>query len=144
MCIRDRYGVSIDLGTTTVVAYIWDLVSGKVAGIASNYNRQISCGEDILSRVNFGRKSGLAKLQTLAGESINTAITNAANQAKIDRDDIYGAMVAGNTVMTHMILGIDPAYIISEPYVPVVRRALSVAASRIGICLLYTSDAADE
>ena len=59
------YGTSIDLGTTTVVAYIWDLVSGKVAGIASNYNRQISCGEDILSRVNFGRKSGLPSSRRL-------------------------------------------------------------------------------
>jgi uncharacterized 2Fe-2S/4Fe-4S cluster protein (DUF4445 family) len=35
--------------------------------------------------------------------------------------------------MTHMLLGIDPAYMIAEPYVPVVRRALSVASSRIGI-----------
>ncbi len=133
------YGTSIDLGTTTVVAYIWDLVSGKVAGIASNYNRQISCGEDILSRVNFGRKSGLPKLQTLAAESINTAITNAANQAKIDRDDIYEVMVAGNTVMTHMLLGIDPAYIISEPYVPVVRRSINTAASNLGLSVAPTA-----
>lgn len=133
------YGASIDLGTTTVVAYIWDLVMGTVAGIASNYNRQISCGEDILSRVNFGRKSGLSKLQTLAAESINTAITNAANHAGIDRDDIYEVMVAGNTVMTHMLLGIDPAYIISEPYVPVVRRSINTAASSLGLSVAPTA-----
>jgi len=133
------YGVSVDLGTTTVVAYIWNLVTGRVAGIASNYNRQISCGEDILSRVNFGRRSGLGKLQTLAAESINTAITNAANHARIDRDDIYEAMVAGNTVMTHMLLGIDPGYIISEPYVPVVRRSINTAASNLGLSIAPTA-----
>ncbi len=133
------YGVSIDLGTTTVVAYIWDLVSGTVAGISSNYNRQISCGEDILSRVNFGRKSGLAKLQALAAESINTAITSAADQAGIDREDIYEVMVAGNTVMTHMLLGIDPAYIISEPYVPVVRRSINTAAPDLGLQVAPTA-----
>ncbi|MHB8163745.1 MAG: ASKHA domain-containing protein [Methanoregula sp.] len=127
------YGAAVDLGSTTIVVYLWDLVSGKIAGIASNYNRQISCGEDILARVNFARKNGLTKLQALATESINTAITSASNSAGIDREDIYEVVVAGNTVMTHMLLGIDPAYMIAEPYVPVVRRALSVATGRIGI-----------
>jgi uncharacterized 2Fe-2S/4Fe-4S cluster protein (DUF4445 family) len=127
------FGAAVDLGSTTVVVYLWDLVSGKVVAIASNYNKQISCGEDILARVNFARKNGLTKLQTLAAESINTALTAASNTAGIDREDIYEVVVAGNTVMTHMLLGIDPAYIIAEPYVPVVQRALSVAASRIGI-----------
>lgn len=127
------YAAAVDLGSTTVVACIWDLVRGKVVGIASNYNRQISCGEDILSRVNFARKNGLSRLQTLATESINAALTAAANNAGIDRDDIYEVMVAGNTVMTHMFLGIDPAYMIAEPYVPVVRRSINTEAASIGI-----------
>jgi len=129
----ELYGVAIDLGTTTVVAYIRSLVDGHVVGIASNYNRQISCGEDILSRVNFARKNGLPKLQALAAESINLAITTAANGAGIDREDIYEVVVAGNTIMTHILLGIDPAYMIEEPYVPVVRRYLTTAAPRLGI-----------
>lgn len=127
------FGAAVDLGSTTVVVYLWDLVRGKVVAVASNYNKQISCGEDILARVNFARKNGLEKLQALAAESINIALTAASNTAGIDREDIYEVVVAGNTVMTHMLLGIDPAYIIAEPYVPVVQRALSVAASRIGI-----------
>jgi uncharacterized 2Fe-2S/4Fe-4S cluster protein (DUF4445 family) len=127
------YGAAVDLGSTTIVVYLWDLVSGKVVSVASNYNRQISCGEDILARVNFARKNGLVKLQALATESINAALTSASNSAGIDREDIYEVVVAGNTVMTHMLLGIDPAYMIAEPYVPVVRRALSVATGRIGI-----------
>ncbi len=129
----ELYGVAIDLGTTTVVAYIRSLVDGRIVGIASNYNRQISCGEDILSRVNFARKNGLPKLQALAAESINLAITTAANGAGIDREDIYEVIVAGNTIMTHILLGIDPAYMIEEPYVPVVRRYLTTAAPRLGI-----------
>ncbi|MDD1689305.1 MAG: ASKHA domain-containing protein [Methanoregula sp.] len=127
------YGAGVDLGSTTIVVYLWDLVTGKVVSVASNYNKQISCGEDILARVNFARKNGLVKLQALAAESINQALTTASNAAEIDREDIYEVVVAGNTVMTHMLLGIDPAYMIAEPYVPVVRRALSVAAPRLGI-----------
>ena len=115
------YGAAVDLGSTTVVVYLWDLVSRQSGCLSSNYNKQISCGEDIFARVNFARKNGLAKLQALAAESINTALTAASNTAGIDREDIYEVVVAGNTVMTHMLLGIDPAYIIAEPYVPVVR-----------------------
>ncbi|BBL67730.1 ASKHA domain-containing protein [Methanoculleus chikugoensis] len=127
------YGAAVDLGTTTIVAYIRSLVDGRILATASNYNRQISCGEDILSRVNFSRRSGLARLQQLAAESINEALTTAADAAGIDREEILEVMIAGNTVMTHLLLGIDPAYMIAEPYIPVVRRMLSTAAGRIGI-----------
>jgi uncharacterized 2Fe-2S/4Fe-4S cluster protein (DUF4445 family) len=127
------YGAAVDLGTTTIVVYIRNLIDGSIAGVASNYNRQISCGEDILSRVTFARKGGLKKLQSLAAESINIALTEAANNAGIDRDDIYEVVVAGNTIMTHILMEIDPAYMIEEPYVPVVRRYLTAAATRAGL-----------
>jgi len=129
------YGAAVDLGTTTIVAYIWSLTDGRTLATASNYNKQISCGEDILSRVNFSRKSGLSRLQQLAAESINEALTTAADAAGIDREEIFEVMIAGNTVMTHLLLGIDPAYMIAEPYIPVVRRMLSTAAGRIGIAV---------
>jgi uncharacterized 2Fe-2S/4Fe-4S cluster protein (DUF4445 family) len=127
------FGAAVDLGSTTIVVYLCSLVDGNVVAVASNYNQQISCGEDILARVNFAKKNGLGKLQELAVSSINSALTTAANSAEIDLDDIYEIVLSGNTVMTHMLLGIDPGYIIAEPYVPVVRRSLSTTAGRIGI-----------
>lgn len=130
---KNLYGAAVDLGTTTIVVYIRSLVDGHVVGVASNYNRQISCGEDILSRVNFARRGGLDRLSALSAESINAAITTAANVAGIDREDIYEVVVAGNTIMTHILMSIDPAYMIEEPYVPVVRRYLTAAAQRVGI-----------
>jgi uncharacterized 2Fe-2S/4Fe-4S cluster protein (DUF4445 family) len=125
------FGAAVDLGTTTIVVYIRNLLDGTIMGTASNYNKQIGYGEDILSRVNYARKGGLKKLQQLAVEGINEALKNAANSAGIDREDIYEFVIAGNTVMTHLLLGIDPGYMIAEPYVPVVQRALSTAAGRI-------------
>ncbi len=133
---RQLYGVAIDLGTTTIVAYVRSLVTGDILGVGSNYNRQISYGEDILSRVNFAkREGGLAMLQGLAAESINAAITAASDAAGIDREDIYEVVIAGNTVMTHMLMEIDPGYMIEEPYVPVVRRYLTSSAGRIGLAV---------
>ncbi len=99
------YGAAVDLGTTTVVAYIRSLTDGRVLATASNYNRQISCGEDILSRVNFARKSGLSRLQQLAAESINESLKSASDAGGIDLEEIFEVVIAGNTVMTHLLLG---------------------------------------
>ncbi|PKL59965.1 MAG: ferredoxin, partial [Methanomicrobiales archaeon HGW-Methanomicrobiales-4] len=129
------YGVAVDLGTTTIVAFLRDLTTGQVIGVGSTYNKQISCGEDILSRVNYSKRKGLSHLQDLAVESINIAITSAANSAGIDLDDICEVVVAGNTIMSHMLLAIDPSYMIEEPYVPVVRRSLTTSAGKIGLCI---------
>jgi uncharacterized 2Fe-2S/4Fe-4S cluster protein (DUF4445 family) len=131
---RERlYGAAIDLGTTTIVATVRSLRDGTIMGVASNYNRQISTGEDILSRVNYARKSGLTRLQQLAAESINRAIHGACNAGKLDIDDIYELEIAGNTVMTHLLLGIDPEYMIAEPYVPVVRRSIYTTAEHLSL-----------
>lgn len=129
------YGAAVDLGTTTIVAFLRDLTTGLVIGVGSTYNKQISCGEDILSRVNYSKRKGLVRLQELAVESINIAITTAANNAGVDRDDICEVVVAGNTIMSHMLLAIDPSYMIEEPYVPVVRRSLTTSAGRIGLSI---------
>ncbi len=129
------YGAAVDLGTTTVVAFLRDLNTGQVIGVGSTYNKQISCGEDILSRVNYSKRKGLGRLQELAVDSINTAITMAANNAGVDRDDICEVVIAGNTIMTHMLLAIDPSYMIEEPYVPVVRRSLTASAGRVGLSI---------
>jgi len=129
------YGVAVDLGTTTIVAFIRNLVTGQIIATGSNYNKQISCGEDILSRVNYGKRKGFSYLQELAIDSINTAIVNAANSSGIDTDDICEVVIAGNTIMSHMILNIDPSYMIEEPYVPVVRRSLTTSAGRLNIAI---------
>ncbi|HWQ63271.1 MAG TPA: ASKHA domain-containing protein [Methanospirillum sp.] len=129
------YGAAVDLGTTTVVAFLRDLNTGQVIGVGSAYNKQISCGEDILSRVNYSKRKGLVRLQELAVDSINAAITMAANNAGVDRDDICEVVIAGNTIMTHMLLAIDPSYMIEEPYVPVVRRSLTASAGRVGLSI---------
>ena len=128
------YGAAIDLGTTTIVVYIRNLIDGAIVGIASNYNQQISYGEDILSRVNYAKKEGgLNDLQQLASNSINAVLAEAVRNGGIDSHDIYEVVVAGNTVMTHLLLGINPGYIIAEPYVPVVRRYLTTGTERAGI-----------
>lgn len=113
----ENLGVAIDLGTTTVVANLIDLNDGSIIDTSSNYNKQIVCGEDVLARIMYAEENdnGLAKLTELIIETINYLITEFPN---IDRNKISWINVAGNTVMTHLFLGLEPYYIRREPYIP--------------------------
>ncbi len=110
-------GVAIDIGTTTVVANLIDLNDGTILDTSSNYNKQIVCGEDVLTRILYAEENdeGLTKLNELIIETINYLITEFPN---IDRNKISWVNTAGNTVMTHLFLGLAPNSIRREPYIP--------------------------
>ncbi len=114
------YGLAIDVGTTTVVVYLVDLLTGQVKGVASDYNSQISCGEDVISRIVFTQKSkdGLERLHRLVITDINKLIKKVCKKSHIPPERIESLVVAGNTTMTHLLLGIDPTFIRQDPYTP--------------------------
>ncbi len=129
------FGVAVDIGTTTIVVYLVDLLSGEVVDTASEYNAQISCGEDIISRIIYAtkREGGLDHLQRLVIQTINGLLDDLSRRNGIDQAEIYRMTVAGNTTMIHLFLGIWPEPIRLEPYVPVTSHPLPVKASEIGL-----------
>lgn len=131
----ELYGVAVDVGTTTIVVYLLDLVSGKVVTVESDYNAQIPYGEDVISRITYASREGdgLVLLQKLVIGTMNKLITRAAERAKVDRDLIYEVVCAGNTIMMSFLLGIDPSNIATSPYVPPVTSGLAVKAVGLGV-----------
>ena len=113
------YGLAVDIGTTTIGGQLLDLNSGRVEAEASAYNGQIPHGEDVISRVVFSqRPGGLDTLQKEVVGTINTIIDEVCAEAGIDPHDISYIMAAGNTIMSHLFLGINPKFIRQSPYVP--------------------------
>lgn len=108
-----NYGLAIDVGTTTVVALIVDLTTGKILGNASGLNRQITYGETLLSRIAFSRKTknGLRELQQAVVRSINDLVDKLISEAGIKNEEITSVSVGGNTVMNHLLVGIDVDYL---------------------------------
>ncbi|HEY3274155.1 MAG TPA: ASKHA domain-containing protein [Methanocella sp.] len=109
---KPLYGVAVDLGTTTVVGSLVDLQTGQVVDTKSTLNRQITYGEELITRIGYASKPGkLAQIQKAAIESIDLVITALAGSAGIQTTDIIDMCVAGNTVMHHLFCGIDPRYL---------------------------------
>jgi len=128
------YGLAVDIGTTTCSGVLIDLNTGKIIADASGYNAQIRFGEDVISRIIYaGRGGGLRSLQDRVVSTINTIIEDICRSMIISPADISYIMAAGNTVMSHLLLGLDPKYIRESPYVPSVSQFPLTKAAGLGI-----------
>jgi uncharacterized 2Fe-2S/4Fe-4S cluster protein (DUF4445 family) len=124
--------LAIDIGTTTVSAYLVDLVTGEVLGSSAEYNGQIHCGEDVISRIIYAsRDGGLAELSRRVRETIAELLERLEKRTGVSPDHIYKATVAGNTTMAHLFLGLPPSSIRLAPYIPTVNMPAPILAQEI-------------
>jgi uncharacterized 2Fe-2S/4Fe-4S cluster protein (DUF4445 family) len=129
-----HYGLAFDIGTTAVRGQLLDLNRGKIMAHAIDYNRQISYGEDVISRIAWSQKTdGLKRLQQAVVATINDLIEKMAESTGVDVGHISHIVVAANTVMVQLLLELDPKYLRLSPYVPTVSAAPLVKAKSLGI-----------
>jgi len=126
-------GVAVDLGTTSIVVYLVDMANGDILGATSGHNRQAACGDDVINRVVCAEKNGVKKLSTMVLATINGLINELIHSANIKREQIKNATISGNTIMTHLLLQIEPKYIRREPYIPSVSDFPIMQAKDIGL-----------
>ncbi|HEX8949946.1 MAG TPA: ASKHA domain-containing protein [Dissulfurispiraceae bacterium] len=117
-CVR-RYGVAVDIGTTTVVVYLVDLLTGEITDIGSTYNSQMRYGDDVITRIVHATEGGgLHELRDAVVADINTIITSLMERHGIELCEVDSATIAGNTTMSHIFWNLDPGSIREEPYIP--------------------------
>jgi uncharacterized 2Fe-2S/4Fe-4S cluster protein (DUF4445 family) len=132
-----NYGIALDVGTTTVIANLVNLNTGKVCASSAVYNSQIRYGADVITRIMYAQENreGLEELHGLILQDINTLVGRLTVQAGIRADEIYSMVCTSNTVMIHFLLGMDPKNIRREPYIPVIAEPPAVHAGEIGIAV---------
>ena len=128
--------LAIDVGTTTIVAKLINLTNKQTIAEASAYNRQISCGEDVISRIVFSQKrGGLKRLQSLVVDTINELTGKLLAGTNRPVTDIAAVYTAGNTIMQHLLLGLDPKHLREDPYIPTVTNFPWIPAADLGLKL---------
>lgn len=134
---KTMLGMAFDIGTTTIVGYLFDLYSGQELSVASTLNPQTTFGADVISRLTFAshEENGLIKLQSAVIEAINKLIVEAVQKASVNQSQIYEISIAGNTCMHHIFLGINPQSIAVSPYVPALSEPLVLDASELKISI---------
>ena len=125
-----KFGLAIDIGTTSVVTTLMELESGEQLAAVSSLNPQAVFGGDLMSRIAFAQfdPGNLRKLQTRIIGLLNQHIEQITRESGVLAKWIYKVVVVGNTCMHHLLLGIDPSYVGLAPYAPVLRQPLVLPA----------------
>jgi uncharacterized 2Fe-2S/4Fe-4S cluster protein (DUF4445 family) len=100
-------GLAVDLGTTTVAVELVELGGGRILGKAVGLNRQARFGADLISRISHAVRDPdrAADLRLAALETIAGLQARVCKDARMPAGAIYDVVVAGNTVMNHLLLG---------------------------------------
>jgi uncharacterized 2Fe-2S/4Fe-4S cluster protein (DUF4445 family) len=129
------FGMAFDLGTTTVVGTLFNLETGKECAVASRMNGQIAYGDDVISRIQKVRESpgALVALQEAVTGTLNAIIEDACRHAGITTSGIYEIVLAGNSTMQQILLGLDPSALGEVPFVQVFDQSVTHSATRLGL-----------
>ena len=128
-----KFGLAVDIGTTSVVSVLIELESGEQLASVSSLNPQAVFGGDLMSRIAFAQfnPDNLKKLHTRIVGLLNQHIAEICRQSGVLAKWIYKVVVVGNTCMHHLLLGIDPSHVGLAPYAPVMRHALVLPAREL-------------
>ncbi|MEG0894252.1 MAG: ASKHA domain-containing protein [Oscillospiraceae bacterium] len=141
---NDMFGVSIDIGTTTLVATLINLSNGEEISSFSQLNSQKSYGQDVITRINFtaDNADGLQILQHTIIADVQNLLETICKQNNITTQMIDKITVGGNTTMIHLLMGVNPISIAKAPFKPTICGAVDVKANSLGLnvsdnCRLY-------
>jgi uncharacterized 2Fe-2S/4Fe-4S cluster protein (DUF4445 family) len=116
---KRNFGIALDIGTTTVVAQLVDMHSKDILGTKASHNRQSRYGEDVISRIIYAcNRNGMDPLNKAVIGNIGDLVKSLAREKGVELNEVTAAMAAGNTIMTHLLLGLEPCFIRTEPYIP--------------------------
>jgi uncharacterized 2Fe-2S/4Fe-4S cluster protein (DUF4445 family) len=133
--LEKQLGIAIDLGTTTIVAYLLDLGKGIQIGQVAALNPQIMYGEDVMSRITYAQQeaNGGKRLKEVVLKKIDDLIIELSSAASVDIKEITRLAVVGNPAMHHLLLGLDTSSLGRAPYEPVVKDALNRSGRELGL-----------
>jgi uncharacterized 2Fe-2S/4Fe-4S cluster protein (DUF4445 family) len=131
-----NFGLAVDLGTTRMAYQLWDLAQGKLLAETSSENPQTRFGADILTRIHYADQPvRLKELQACVISEINDTLLKLTQENHLLPREIFALALAGNTTMTHLFLGLNPASICREPYIPIINTVETLAAQDLELNL---------
>jgi uncharacterized 2Fe-2S/4Fe-4S cluster protein (DUF4445 family) len=135
------YGASFDVGTTTIAATLCELETGRLLATDAITNPLVVMGDDVLSRVSYAesRASGLEDMRVLLLDALNGMLAKMSERSAPDgpdgADGIIEAVLVGNTVMHHILLGLPTGQLGVSPFVPAVSGGLNIPATDLGLAI---------
>lgn len=118
---EEGLGVAVDIGTTTVVAQLLDLTTGKVLAVRSALNLQAKHGSDIMSRIHAAIHQGMESeltniIRKQVGHLVSQLMDSFSSSSKKSCAKLSRVVLVGNTVMHHLFCGIPIEVLAEHPF----------------------------
>jgi len=135
---RAEYAVAVDIGTTTLVAYLVNKSAAATTAVSSSANPQSAYGADVISRISFASESeeGLSILKAKVVGAINRLIFNLQRSASVSEEEISEVVISANATMEHLFAGVSPKSIGRAPFEPMFKTFPILTASHMNLALL--------
>ncbi len=105
---RAGLGIAVDIGSTTLVAQLIDLSTGRIRAVNTALNHQARHGADVMSRVGYGvTPAGRKTLVNLIRRQVRTMIEKLLETSVSASDELTDIVLVGNTVMHHLFCDFD-------------------------------------
>jgi uncharacterized 2Fe-2S/4Fe-4S cluster protein (DUF4445 family) len=128
-------GAAVDIGSTTLAAYLCDLDSGALLATSGAMNPQIRFGEDLMSRVSYVmmQPDGRRELTATLRRAVDDVLTELLASAGLESDRLLDIFLVGNPIMHHFFLGFDPTPLGTAPFTLATREPVTTMASGVGL-----------
>lgn len=131
---RECYGVAVDIGTSKVIAYLFDLRHGALLDQEAIENPQMRYGEEVISRIaHAAQHNAAATLAQAVRDGINANLDVLYERQDIHPNHVCDMTVVGNTAMHHLALGLSPVGLGQAPFAPAAAEPLTLHASELGL-----------
>lgn len=110
-----HYGASIDIGTTTLAARLYD-TKGRLLASASTLNPQSTWGADVVSRIEASLNGATEALADAIRKAIDSLLEALSQKANIPTREIDGVVLTGNTVMLYLLTSSSPHALSRAPF----------------------------
>lgn len=131
---RQLYGVAVDIGTSKVIAYLFDLQRGALVDQEAIENPQMRYGEDVISRIAHAAQNGAtAELAAAVRGGVNATLASLYERQEVHPRHVCDMTVVGNTAMHHLALGLSPVGLGQAPFAPAAAEPLTLRAGELGL-----------
>jgi uncharacterized 2Fe-2S/4Fe-4S cluster protein (DUF4445 family) len=110
---RKGYGIAIDLGTTSLVAQLVNLETGKVSAAESMLNPQLRFGADLISRIQSCLDGKADEMRTLIRSATGKMVLNLIKNRDVALQNV---VIVGNTAMMMIFCGMDVTPLSAYPF----------------------------
>ncbi|MDH4122649.1 MAG: ASKHA domain-containing protein [Thermoplasmata archaeon] len=128
-----KISIALDIGSTTMVVYGFDIIDQKIVSAEAMTNPQRQYGEDVMTRIDFSMKSQKQKqlLERVVRDGVSDLIRKLASKMGCSSSDVLRITFVGNTAMHHLFLGLDVTRLGKVPFSPEIKNAIEIVGKDI-------------